>query len=72
MNRNARKNSPPASAGSPSQAEPALNPGDEAPAGTPGTGEDICGRCHGSGHLDGRRCPDCGGGGKVVRAIGGA
>ena len=27
------------------------NPGDEAPAGTPGTGEDICPACSGSGKI---------------------
>src|SRR5581483_5847714 len=37
------------------------NPGDEAARGTPGTGEDICPQCHGSGRIDGGRCPNCGG-----------
>lgn len=45
--------------------------GDEAAAGTPGTGEDVCPGCGGSGRLEGRSCPDCGGTGKVTRAIGG-
>jgi DnaJ-class molecular chaperone len=49
-----------------------LNPGDEAAHGTPGTGEDICPHCHGSGRIDGWSCPDCGGSGKIVKAIGGA
>jgi hypothetical protein len=49
-----------------------LNPGDEAARGTPGTGEDICPKCHGSGHIDGSRCLNCGGTGKIVKAIGGA
>jgi DnaJ-class molecular chaperone len=49
-----------------------LNPGDEAARGTPGTGEDICPHCHGSGRIDGSSCPDCGGSGKIVKAIGGA
>jgi hypothetical protein len=49
-----------------------VNPGDEAPPGTPGTGEDICPDCHGSGRRDNRTCPTCGGTGKVVRGIGGA
>jgi hypothetical protein len=49
-----------------------LNPGDEALPGTPGTGEDICPQCHGEGRIDGVHCPNCGGTGKVVRAIGGA
>ncbi len=51
---------------------PPMNPGDDAPAGTPGTGEDICPRCHGSGRIDEQRdCPDCGGTGKIVEGIGG-
>ena len=49
-----------------------LNPGDEAAPGTPGTGEDICPHCHGSGRMDGSSCPNCGGTGKIVKAIGGA
>ena len=48
-----------------------LNPGDEAAPGTPGTGEDICRRCGGSGAIDGKDCPECGGTGKVVEGIGG-
>jgi hypothetical protein len=27
------------------------NPGDEAPRGTPGTGEDVCPECKGSGRI---------------------
>ena len=50
----------------------ALNPGDEALPGTPGTGEDICPQCHGSGRLKGTRCPNCGGTGRIVEGIGGA
>jgi DnaJ-class molecular chaperone len=49
-----------------------LHPGDAAKPGTPGTGEDICDACKGSGKLsDGRVCPMCGGTGKVVEGIGG-
>jgi hypothetical protein len=47
-------------------------PGDEAPPGTPGTGEDICPECKGSGRREGRRCENCAGTGKVIRGIGGA
>lgn len=47
------------------------NPGDEAPPGTPGTGEDLCPACHGSGRISGASCQECGGTGKVTRAIGG-
>lgn len=48
-----------------------LNPGDEAPPGTPGTGEDICRDCKGTGRLGERPCPTCGGTGKIVEGIGG-
>ena len=51
---------------------PAPAPGDEAAPGTPGTGEDICPECNGSGQKDGRRCPNCEGSGRIVRGIGGA
>ena len=50
----------------------APNPGDEAPPGTPGIGEDVCPECHGTGRIRGVRCENCGGTGKIVRAIGGA
>jgi len=49
-----------------------MAPGDEAPAGTPGTGEDVCPRCGGSGRLAGGACPECAGRGRIVRGIGGA
>ena len=49
----------------------ALDPGDEAAAGTPGAGEAVCHRCGGSGKLDNAPCPTCGGTGKVVQGIGG-
>ncbi|USI73237.1 hypothetical protein [Sphingomonas morindae] len=49
-----------------------LHPGDEAAPGTPGTGEDLCPTCHGSGRSDQGACPTCEGTGKVVRGIGGA
>jgi hypothetical protein len=49
-----------------------LNPGDDAPPGTPGTGEDICQECHGSGRIaNGTPCPNCGGTGRIVEGIGG-
>lgn len=47
-------------------------PGDEAPAGTPGTGEDICPECHGTGRRDGAECPNCAGTGRIVEGVGGA
>lgn len=49
------------------------SPGDEAPPGTPGTGEGLCRACGGSGVTDGgERCPDCGGTGRVTVGVGGA
>ncbi len=51
---------------------PDLAPGDEAPPGTPGTGEDVCPECGGSGRRDGDACPSCEGTGRVVRGVGGA
>ena len=47
-------------------------PGDEAAPGTPGTGEDICPECNGSGRKSRKRCESCAGTGKVIRGIGGA
>ena len=52
-------------------ADPPLKPGDQAPPGTPGTGEAICGQCKGSGVINGQTCPMCGGTGKVIEGIGG-
>ena len=49
-----------------------LAPGDEARPGTPGTGEDVCPQCHGSGKKAGQRCENCAGTGKIIRGIGGA
>ncbi|MDN3920084.1 hypothetical protein [Roseateles violae] len=47
-------------------------PGDEAPPGTPGTGEKPCPECGGSGRAeDGGDCPSCGGSGTVVAGVGG-
>jgi hypothetical protein len=51
---------------------PGMAPGDEAPPGTPGTGEDVCPACGGSGRAEGGGCPECGGTGRVVRGVGGA
>lgn len=49
-----------------------MYPGDHAPPGTPGTGEDICPECRGKGRLQsGAECPNCGGSGKVVQGIAG-
>jgi hypothetical protein len=51
---------------------PKLNPGDVAPPGTPGTGENLCPDCNGSGKLESSACPTCGGTGKVTEGMGGA
>jgi hypothetical protein len=48
-----------------------LNPGDEAPRGTPGTGDDVCPDCNGSGRAGDARCPTCAGRGTIVRGVGG-
>jgi hypothetical protein len=48
------------------------NPGDDAAPGTPGTGENVCPRCSGSGRVDAGECPECGGSGRVIEGIGGA
>jgi len=48
------------------------NPGDEAPEGTPGTGENVCPDCAGSGRVRNGRCNTCGGTGVVIVGIGGA
>ena len=43
-----------------------VQPGREAPPGTPGAGEHVCPACGGSGRVRGRRCKTCGGTGRVV------
>lgn len=48
------------------------NPGDVAPEGTPGTGENLCPDCSGSGKREGRECETCGGTGVIIDGIGGA
>jgi hypothetical protein len=62
---------PQPSTDSPNQETP-MSPGDEAPAGTKGTGETICPRCGGTGRLDNQACPNCAGTGRVTHIIGGA
>jgi hypothetical protein len=51
--------------------DPKLNPGDEAAPGTPGTGEDVCPDCRGSGRIGAQPCGTCGGTGKVIEGVGG-
>jgi hypothetical protein len=48
-----------------------LSPGDDAPEGTPGTGDRICPRCGGSGEDEDEPCPECDGTGIVQSGIGG-
>jgi len=54
-----------------SEQDPILNPGDDAPEGVGGAGENLCPACSGSGRLEGRECQTCGGTGKVIEGIGG-
>lgn len=53
-------------------AQPETHPGDQAPPGTPGTGENTCRACKGTGVVDGKPCDECGGTGVVTEGIGGA
>lgn len=46
-------------------------PGDEAAPGVPGTGENLCRHCGGTGKVAGEPCPECKGTGKVTTGIGG-
>jgi DnaJ-class molecular chaperone len=48
-----------------------MRPGDEAPEGTPTTGEAICPECSGSGSVEGASCETCSGTGKVIEGVGG-
>jgi hypothetical protein len=52
--------------------EPRMSPGDQAPPGTPGAGENICPKCGGRGSVRGEQCDHCGGTGKVIEGVGGA
>ncbi len=58
--------------GASDQPTQALNPGDEAAPGSPGTGETFCPVCGGIGTIEGERCASCGGTGQVTVGIGGA
>jgi hypothetical protein len=49
-----------------------MAPGDEAPKGTPGAGENLCPACGGGGQLDGAACETCAGTGVVIEEVGGA
>lgn len=56
----------------PPNAQAQMAPGDEAPAGTPSSGESVCPQCGGTGRLGASSCPNCLGTGKVIVGIGGA
>ena len=64
----------PAGAGDsePSRPTPPMSPGDEMPAGTPGSGEAVCPDCGGTGRANGGDCRTCSGTGHVTVGIGGA
>lgn len=47
-------------------------PGDEAPPGKPGTGEDVCPVCKGSGRSGDEPCQNCEGTGRVICGVGSA
>ncbi|MBC9208843.1 DUF2934 domain-containing protein [Roseomonas aerophila] len=47
------------------------SPGDDAAPGTPGTGEDVCPTCQGSGRIEGKACENCGGTGIVIKGVAG-
>ena len=53
---------------SPTQAP--MSPGDEAPPGTPGTAENVCPRCGGSGRAGDEVCANCQGTGRINVGIG--
>jgi DnaJ-class molecular chaperone len=44
---------------------------EKVPTGTPGSGEDSCRKCDGTGKAGGETCPECGGTGKINTPIGG-
>jgi hypothetical protein len=46
-------------------------PGDQAPPGAPGAGENLCPECSGTGKVNGHPCDQCKGTGKVITGIGG-
>jgi hypothetical protein len=46
-------------------------PGDQAKAGTPGTGENTCPVCDGQGVINGQECENCCGTGVIIEGIGG-
>lgn len=65
---------PAGSSGDRSPTEPAapMAPGDEAPPGSPATGETVCPECGGTGRIGTQNCANCAGTGQVTVGIGGA
>jgi DnaJ-class molecular chaperone len=51
---------------------PGGNQDDGASPSAPQTAENICRTCSGTGRVDGKPCPECGGTGKVVETVGDA
>lgn len=49
-----------------------MAPGDQAPAGTAGTGENLCPKCGGTGRKDNEPCKFCEGTGRIIEGVGGA
>jgi len=49
-----------------------MNPGDQAPPGSPQSGERQCPRCSGSGRQGDEQCEFCGGTGMVIELVGDA
>ena len=66
-----RREPAPSLSGSCPMSERSEAPGDEAAPGTPGTGEDICPACGGTGRKNNQICPNCNGTGKIIEGIGG-
>jgi len=64
-------NASPNKAGSRQPVQPEMNPGDDAVESTPGTGEDVCPVCGGTGTMGNAPCDNCGGTGRVIEGIGG-
>ena len=55
----------------PAGGNPTINPGDQAAPGTPGTGENVCPECKGSGQVNAAPCRNCGGSGVIIEGVSG-
>ena len=53
------------------QGGPQLAPGDDAPPGSKGTGENLCPECQGTGLVSNVPCQNCNGTGIVIEGIAG-